>query len=315
MTTQDSISNSGHSFSPSFSSRDLIAVGFRHKRAIVITFCAMLAGAILAAVLQPPDYKASTKFLIERARMDPVVSPGHDAASVRAEVTEEELNSEVELLQSADVLRQVVLATGLHHRRTLLSRLHMNEILRYVGLKDTEEERIAKAVVALQKELKIEAVRKSNLISVTYTSSDPQLVARVLQALDEAYLQKNLAVHHPPGEFQFFDRETENYKTNLANAETQLKVFSEQEGGVSPQLARDITLQKLSEFSATLQQTYADIAATEKRIEALEKQSGSTPQRLTTPASATDDAQVLQGMKATLMSLELKRTELLTKYQ
>jgi uncharacterized protein involved in exopolysaccharide biosynthesis len=238
--------------------------------------------------------------------MDPIVSPGQDAAIVRAEVTEEQLNSEVELLQSEDVLQQVVLAAGLHQRRSLLS---------YLGVKESEQERIAKAAVRLQKQLKIEAVRKSNLISVSYTSSDPRLVVRVLQALDEAYLQKNLAVHHPPGEFQFFDRETENYKKNLADAETQLKAFSEQEGGVSPQLARDITLQKLSEFTATLQQTYADIAANDKRIDALEKQSGTTAQRLTTQATAIDDAQVLQGLKATLMTLELKRTELLTKYQ
>jgi uncharacterized protein involved in exopolysaccharide biosynthesis len=76
-----------------------------------------------------------------------------------------------------------------------------------------------------------------------------------------------------------------------------------------------MTLQKLSEFAATLQQTYADIAATERRIDALEKQSGTTPQRLTTQLRAVDDAQVLQGLKTTLMTLELKRTELLTKYQ
>jgi uncharacterized protein involved in exopolysaccharide biosynthesis len=36
---------------------------------------------------------------------------------------------------------------------------------------------------------------------------------------------------------------------------------------------------------------------------------------LTTQARQTDDAQVLQGLKNTLMGLELKRTELLTKYQ
>jgi uncharacterized protein involved in exopolysaccharide biosynthesis len=306
MMTQDSIAKAGSNSFSSFSARDLVAIGFRHKRPIVITFCAILLGAVLAAVIQPPEYRASTEFLIERARMDPIVSPGQDAAIVRAEVTEEQLNSEVELLQSEDVLQQVVLAAGLHQRRSLLS---------YLGVKESEQERIAKAAVRLQKQLKIEAVRKSNLISVSYTSSDPRLVVRVLQALDEAYLQKNLAVHHPPGEFQFFDRETENYKKNLADAETQLKAFSEQEGGVSPQLARDITLQKLSEFTATLQQTYADIAANDKRIDALEKQSGTTAQRLTTQATAIDDAQVLQGLKATLMTLELKRTELLTKYQ
>ena len=305
MTTQNSIPNDGRGSFSSFSPRDLIAIGFRHKSAILVTFCAILLGAAVAAVIQPAQYQASTEFLIERARMDPIVSPGQDAAVARAEVTEEELNSEVELLQSEDVLRQVVLAAGLQHR----------SLLRFLGIKETEPEQIAKATLRLKKELKIEAVRKSNLISVGYTSSDPHLAVRVLQALDEAYLQKNLAVHHPPGEFQFFDQETESYKKNLADAENQLKAFSEQAGGVSPQLARDITLQKLSEFTATLQQTYADIASTEQRIDALEKQSGTTPQRLTTQASATDDAQVLQGLKATLMTLEIKRTELLTKYQ
>lgn len=94
-----------------------------------------------------------------------------------------------------------------------------------------------------------------------------------------------------------------------------MKAFSDQQGGVSPQLARDITLQKLNEFGANLQQTYADIASTQTRIDSLEKQAGVTPERLTTQSSATDDVQVLQGMKNTLISLELKRTELLTKYQ
>ena len=80
-------------------------------------------------------------------------------------------------------------------------------------------------------------------------------------------------------------------------------------------MARDITLQKLNDFNATLQQTYADIASTEQRIDALEKQAGTTPQRITTQSSASDDASVLQNLKSTLMTLELKRTELLTKYQ
>lgn len=305
MTTQNSVPSSG-SNSFSFSSRDLIAIGFRHKRTILVTFFAILLGAIAAAVLQPAQYQASTKFLVERSRVDPIVSPGQDPNVIREEVTEEELNSEVELLQSDDVLRQVVLAAGLDQRRSLLS---------YLGIQRSEEIRIAKATARLVKDLQIESVRKSNLISVSYTAPDPQLAVRVLQALDEAYLKKNLAVHHPPGAFEFFDQQAENYKKRLADAEAQEKAFSEQEGGVSPQLARDITLQKLSDFTSMLQQTYADIASTEQRIDTLQKQSGATPQRLTTKSQTSDDAQVLQGLKSTLMSLEIKRTELLTKYQ
>lgn len=296
----------------SFSMRDLIAIGFRQKRAVVIAFCSLLAGTILATILMPADYQGSTKFLIERARMDPVVSPGHEAGMVKSEVPEEELNSEVELLKSDDVMRQVAVAAGLNHRKSMLS---LDPLLRHLGLQQTEEQKIANAALRLSKNLQITLVKKSTLITVTYSSSDPKLVAKVLQALDDAYLQKNLAVHHPPGEFQFFEQEAQGYQKSLAEAEAQLAEFSRQQGGVSPQLARDITLQKLSDFAANLQQTYADIASTEKRIDDLEKQEGTTPQRLTTQSSASDDAQVLQGMKNTLMSLELKRTGLLTKYQ
>lgn len=291
----------------SFSSRDLIAIGFRQKRTIVITFCAVLLGAAIAALVTPPDYQASTKFLIERARMDPVVSPGQDQTQPRSEVTEEEMNSEVELLQSDDVMRQVVQAAGLNKHKGLFDYT--------VWWNQTPEQKLARSAQHLQKELKIEAIKKSDLISVSYSNSDANTAQKVLAALDEAYLQKNLAVHHPKGEFEFFNQETESYEKNLADAEAQLKAFSQQEGGVSPQMARDITLQKLSDFNATLQQTYADIASTEQRIDALEKQMGTTPQRVTTQSSASDDASVLQNLKSTLMTLELKRTELLTKYK
>lgn len=291
-----------------FRPRDMLAVGFRHKRAVSLCFSGILLGAIIAAVFQPRQYVASTKFLIERERMDPVISPGVTVTAPvsRGEVTEEEMNSEVELLQSDDVLRQVTLACGLQNRRTLLS---------WVLGTGNEPARIAKAVVRLQKALRIEVVRKSNIIAVSYEASDPQLASQVLTVLDDAYLKKNIAVHRPPGQFEFFDQETDVYKKKLADAETQLKEFSTQNNGVAPTVDRDITLEKLNEFHASLQQTRADMAATRERIRALEKQAGITPQRLTTEARNTDDAQVLQGLKNTLMGLELKRTELLTKYQ
>jgi uncharacterized protein involved in exopolysaccharide biosynthesis len=290
-----------------FSLRDLLAIGFRHKRMVVLIFGGIFAGAAFAAIFQSPEYRAYTKFLVERERLDPVISPGTNTVpTIRGEVTEEELNSEVELLQSADVLRQVVITCGLHQRKSFLAFL--------TGDRD-EPTRIAKAVDRLQNALKIEVVRKSNIISVSYAADDPQKSVRVLSALDDAYLKKNVEVHRPPGQFEFFDQETAAYKINLADAEAKLEAFSSEEGGVAPQMARDITLQKLNEFNGSLQQTRAEIASTEQRIRALEKQSDTTPQRLTTEARQTDDYQVLQGLKNTLMNLELKRTELLTKYQ
>jgi uncharacterized protein involved in exopolysaccharide biosynthesis len=294
-------------FNSRFSMRDLLAIVFRHKRTATICFFGILLGAVLVAIFQPPQYRATVKFLVDRDRQDPVVSPEQSVPIVmRNDVTEEELNSEIELLQSEDVLRQVVISCGLDRRKALRE---------YIFGPSSPDKKIAMGTTRLRDTLVIEAIKKSNLISVSYTSKDAQLSSRVLRSLADAYIQQHVSVHTPPGQVQFFDTETDRYKKELGNAEAQLKTFSGEQNGVAPQMYRDLTLQKLAEFRLTLQQTQAAMAATEERIRTLEKQSGTTPERLTTAMRSEDDYQVLQGLKNTLETLELKRTELLTKYQ
>jgi uncharacterized protein involved in exopolysaccharide biosynthesis len=289
-----------------FSLKDLVTATFRYRRTAGLCFFGILTGSVLAAFLQPAQYTASTEFLVGEGRVDEVVSTEADVPPVVKPVTEEDLNSEMELLHSPDVLQQAVIACGLDQRPTLLDHLFGSP---------TAERKIARATAKLGKELQVQQVKKSNLIEVDYTAKDAHLAVQVLKSINDAYIQKHVAVHSPPGQFEFFAQETERYKKNLADAEAQLKQFSNQNDGVAPQVSRDITLQKLSEFRSDLQQTRAQIASTAQRIKTLEKQAGATPERLTTATRESDDAQVMQSLKTTLMNLQLKRTELLTKYQ
>jgi uncharacterized protein involved in exopolysaccharide biosynthesis len=299
--------SSGDKAPSNFSLRDLLAIGFRRKRIAALCFFGILLGAFLFAFVVPTQYMATTKFLVERERADAVVSSQMNApVAISSQVTEEELNSEIGLLQDTDVLRRVVLECGLNNRKSLSE---------YILGPASPEKKIAKAVVHLGSALKIEAEKKSNIIDVSYASSDPQLASHVLRSLGDAYIQKHVEVHTPPGQVQFFAQETERYKKDLGDSESQLKDFSNQENGVAPTAARDLALQKMAEFHLSLQETRAQLANAEQRIRTLEKQAGITPERLTTEMREEDDAQVLSGYKTTLMNLEIKRTELLTKYQ
>lgn len=305
MNNQELILASSNTPHSSFTMRDLLAMAFRRKRTAVICFLGVMLGTVLAVIMNP--YRASTKFLIAHERVDPVVTAeASDALAHVPIVTEEEINSEIEILKSADVARQVVLACGLNKKKSLSE---------YIFGASTPEKRTEKAVRALENTVKIDPVNKSQVIVVTYTSSDPRQAATVLQALGDAYMQVHRRVFTPPGQVEFFDKETARYKQELADAETQVKNFSELEHGVAPKVQRDIVLQKLSDFRATLQQTKADLATAEDRIADLQKQELSTPQRLTTSTWKQDDYQVLQNLKGTLMNLQLKRTEYLMKYQ
>ncbi len=91
--------------------RDIAAVLFRHRRLLLISFIAILVAVLLSGVLSP-TYKAEMKILVRRERVDPVVTSQPNAPSqvFQEEITESELNSEVELLNSQDLLRKVVLA-------------------------------------------------------------------------------------------------------------------------------------------------------------------------------------------------------------
>src|SRR5579872_4330049 len=89
----------------SVSLRDLLAIAFRRKRIATLCFSGVLLGAFLFAFVMPTQYRATTKFLLERQREEATVSPDKDkAGAVAATISEEELNSEVGLLQDADVL-------------------------------------------------------------------------------------------------------------------------------------------------------------------------------------------------------------------
>jgi uncharacterized protein involved in exopolysaccharide biosynthesis len=64
-----------------------------------------------------------------------------------------------------------------------------------------------------------------------------------------------------------------------------------------------------------MRQTQASIAQTQERIRALEAQVAETPSRLTTTDRKSDNAQLLEQLKSSLLTLELKRTELLGKFE
>jgi uncharacterized protein involved in exopolysaccharide biosynthesis len=291
----------------SFTARDVVAIGFRHQRVLVLCFVGVVLGVSLSALVLPTKFRAETKLLVKRERVDPVVSPDQNAPmTFHDTVSEEEINSEVELIQSPDVLQKVVVTCGLDKKKFLSSLLHPGQ---------TPQNRLDKAVMDLRSDLQLEVIKKTNVISIAYEAHDPQIAQQVLATLDDAYLQKHLDVHHPSGQFQFFDEQAEQYKKDMMAAEAQLKGFADKQGGVAPTTMRDMTLQKLADFNGSLETTRASMAETEKRITDLEGQIHSTPTRMTTQVKSGDNAQVLQNLKATLLTLEMKRTELLTKYQ
>jgi uncharacterized protein involved in exopolysaccharide biosynthesis len=249
-----------------------------------------------------PRYESHFKILLRRSRFDPIVSsqPASAMDFARPAITEEELNSEVDLVRDEDLLKQVVTTAGL------------------VSPDATDYKRRAEIEHAVRKlacRLNVEAVKKSNLIRVSYQDSDPERAARILSALSSLYVQRHTNLQRPPGESRFFDQQTAEHAERLRQSESDLVRFTRTRGVVSGALQRDIALQKLGEADATYRQIDQDRIETERRISSLQEQLKSFPSRSVTLKHWADNPEVLEKMKTHLLELQLKRTELLTRFE
>ena len=297
--------------------RELVAIGFRQRRLLVVCFCAVLLGAIIVALLQHDRYSSEMKIMVKRERVDPVVTPEATSQPQFApEVTEEELNSEVELLKTRDLLEKVVRECGLQDQGVsawskILARFGTHTVSERTPRTDPQ---VPRAVNSLQKKLSVEVMKKTNLILVSYESSDPVFAARVLNILADLYLQKHLDVHRPSGALDFFHQETQRYRKGLAEAQARLVEFNRNANVISSQFEKEAALQKFTEFESNRRQTEGAIAETQQHISILEKQLTSIPIRMVTQVRKLDDAALLSQLRTNLVSLELKRTELLQKF-
>ena len=283
--------------------RDIVTVLFRQRRPMMIAFV-LVTIAVAASGIWIPKYEAQMKILALRQRSDEMVTPSANAPvqSANDQVSEEDLNSEVELLNSSDLLRKVVLTAGLAGQSAS-------------STDNSGEARIAKAVRQLSRDLKIEPLRKTNVISLSYQSRDPKTAANVLKALAAAYMEKHLEVHHPTGEYKFFDQQMEQYKHGLNQAQEKLTDFTRGTGVVSADLERDSALHQADDFDATARQAQTALLETQQRMRALQAELQSIQPRMTTVVRNSDNPQLLEQLKSTLLNLDLKRTELLTKYE
>src|SRR5262249_11106186 len=149
-------------------------------------------------------YKATMKVLVRHGRADAPMTATENAPLdlTRIATTEEDLNSEVELLRDDEVMRKVVAECGVGGR----------DWLRFLHPNESDAERAERAARRLVRKIKIEPVKKTNLIAIDYSASDPQTAAKVLHSLEAVYLQKHMAVHRPGGEFHFFQQQTAESK-------------------------------------------------------------------------------------------------------
>jgi uncharacterized protein involved in exopolysaccharide biosynthesis len=295
----------------SLTARDLLAVGFRQQKIIVLAFLGIFLTVALIGLSRPKMYEAGVKILVKRERAESILTPEETAAyRVSQGVTEQEINSEIELLWSRDLHENAVIANRLHERQNISLWTSVKSLFKGAASDATgERAKIAAAVLSFGDWFQVQPYKKSNLIRVSYSSPDPQLAVQVINSVTELYLAKHLDVHRSAAAFGFFEHETARYRKELEVLHGQIADHAGAEGVVAAQSEKETTLKQLTDLEGTLQRTRIEIAEAQERIRALEARRAVIPERVTTQVREAS-ALLLEKHRSTLLTLELKHAEL-----
>lgn len=266
-------------------------------------FCISFGLVALVAVLLPNRFTSHLKILVKNERANSLISVSDQTQGVLYlnDVSEAQINTEIELLNSGDLLRQVVERCGL---ADLVS----------AKVKDPQK-RMALALSDLESNLTVAPAHRSDVIEVTYQSRDPKRSAKVLQALSEVYQASHLQLHGAPGSYAFFDKMLNDTTAQLDEATNQLAAFKQAHQIVSLPEQKVILLQHVTDLQKQAEASTADASKSKQEAVTYESSIAQMPASIESERKSIPNQQSMEQLGSMLVTLENKRAEASTRYQ
>ena len=219
--------------------RDLYYVLFRHARASALVFFALLLPLCAYVVLSPSVYQADAKLLVRLGRqsvsLDPTATTGKTVGINQSRLSE--INSEIEIIGSSDLLTEVVASVfGAHGPQA------------------------AALAEDLSKRLSVKALEESNIIRLSYTDESGEQASLVLRELIDRYLAKHIDVHRTEGSYAFFLDQAEQLAETIKTREARIRDLKNEGGIASIEDQRRTLLERASRQEGLLEDLEAELA-------------------------------------------------------
>ena len=313
--------------------RDVYYVLFRYKWRIILTFLVLTSIVVAFASSRPVMYQSAAKLMVQLGResvtLDPVATTGKIVNVSQSR--KNEINSELEILGSRDLLEGVVddvgppeILKGLDEKFPLtnanltpIKKANLERRSTPTGQADsgsrlTTRER---AIGVLFKGLQIEVLKDSNIIRVAYKANRPEHAQLVLSKLIDFYLEKHIAVHRIAGSYEFFVEQSGHLRNELSELEDEIRFLKTKTGIASPEEYRGMHLQRIVRMEEELEQTDTDLAYSVAKVAELKKILDSLPERAVRDETAGHRNSTADRLRERLYELQLEERELLSKFE
>ncbi|OCK56723.1 exopolysaccharide transport family protein [Bradyrhizobium sp. LMTR 3] len=214
---------------------DLHALGqalMRRRTWIIVPTVLALVLSLAAVNMITPRYKSEARILVD-GRENVFLRPNGERNEERSALDAEAVTSQVQLVQSRDLAREIIKKNKLAERPefdpVLQGLSPLKSLLALVGIgRDpfslTPEERVLEAYY---ERFTAYAVDKSRVIVVEFQSRDPELAARVANSIAEGYLvlQQDARQQQAKSASQWLSGEIEHLRKRVAEAESRVEDF------------------------------------------------------------------------------------------
>lgn len=257
--------------------RQLFASLARNWLRILVVALAVTGIAFALAWLATPHYKAETRLLIE-TRESVFTRPGVGGDNDKPILDEEGVTSQVEVVSSTDILKQVAQKFDLSKLPEFDDAAKMStlgRLLVIMGLKSDPgeipaDERVLKK---MREKLNVYRVEKSRVIVIEFSSENPRLAAEIPNAIADTYIavQGSAKLESNTAATDWLAPEIADLSKRVKEAEGKVAAYRAQSDLLLGQNNSVLATQQLSELSSELSRVRANRASAEATAESVRK--------------------------------------------
>ncbi|MCK1653560.1 lipopolysaccharide biosynthesis protein [Bradyrhizobium sp. 149] len=317
---------------------DLHALGgalARRRGWIIVPTVLALVASVAVVNLVTPRYKSESRILID-GRENVFLRPNSDRAEERQALDAEAVTSQVQLVLSRDLAREIIKKNKLAERPEFDPVLQgispLKSLAALVGIgRDpfsmTPEERV---LDAYYERLQAYAVDKSRVIVIEFQSADPDLAVRVANSIADGYLvlQQDARQDQARNASQWYAGRIDELRRNVSEAEAKAEDFrsksslfvgtnnttlsNQQMGEVNTQLNNARALKADAEAKARLIREMIQSGKPIESSEVLNSESMRTPsqQRVALRAQLAEQSSTLLGNHPRIKELKAQLADL-----
>ena len=253
---------------------------FKRKWQVLAVIAVVVLTMLVAGLTRPRIYKTSSKVMIRPGRAEAQISTGEQRElTLPITATAEQLNSEIEIIKSAELARQVI--------------ERMNAAGTPIFGADTDMA-LEEQVGVLRGMLSVGPSPQSNVISIEMYAKNPEKGQAILRTLVDAYIERHAQVHRSTGAATFFENELSRQREKVLKAEGALAEFVERERIVVPEDQIRWAVKDAIRYRDVLRTQSNKISVAERNLSIMKQQLADQPERIFADAERINpEAQLL----------------------